>query len=153
MFKTINDIIFYNINPDKNLDKNPNIAKKTINSEKTYNIKQQSNETQTELINTSTHLKAIKDAYKNKYNWIILIDNIDITPLIKYFKQFIKMIKYLSKKEGKAFKSINLLNTIQNRETFDNFISFNLLYTKYKHRSLNLYSNSSFQLNWKDPGY
>ena len=43
------------------------------------------------------------------------------------------MIKYLSKKEGEKFKSINLLNinSIQNRESFDNFISFNLPYTKY----------------------
>ena len=133
MIKTIQDIIFYDINLDKNLDKNPNIAKKTINAEKIYNIKQLSTETQRELINTSTHLRAIDDAYKNKYNWIILIDNIDITPLIKHFKQFIKMIKYLSKKEGKNFKSINLLNTNfrQNRESFDNFISFNLPYTKY----------------------
>ena len=139
MFKTINDIIFYNINLDETLDetldndKNPNIAKKTINAEKSYNIKQQSTETQTELINTSTHLRAIKDAYKKKYKWVIIIDNIDITPLIKYFKQFIKMIKYLSKKEGGNFKSINLLNinSIQNRDSFDNFISFNLPYTKY----------------------
>ena len=68
MFKTINDIIFYNVNLVGNTCVNPDIKKKNIDLEKSYIIKQKSNETQTELINTSTHLKAIKDAYKNKYN-------------------------------------------------------------------------------------
>jgi len=155
MFKTIDDIIFYDINLDKNLDTNSKIAKKNI--EKSYIIKQNSNETQTELLTTSKHLRAIKDAYKKKYKWIILIENnIDITPLKKYFKQFIKMIKYLSKKEGKNFKSINLLNTnsIQNRESFDNFISFNLPYIKYNKYctdiNLTLYNRQGIEQLYND---